>query len=202
MNIWNHCNISVRKFGGIENDYFEVHKFVDSSKLFYFNVKHRLLLHNLYGVDVGIKKFGDTLTNSNGEVLLVRDIIAEHLKEDLSGQVPSLNEWLIGNDEEISKLITIPKFVNRELEEFVLMPMIMSNLKSSLLITLSDFGIYLTNEILGTDYAKELMGLVEKEKTVKSYLEQFRFSKRWQYSPDRKELEWLKNKNDGQHTTT
>lgn len=202
MNIWEHCKISVRKFGGVEKDYFEIHKFIDSSKLFYFHVKHRLLLHNLYGIHIGIKKFGDILVNTNGEVILVRDIIAEHLKEDLSGKVPSLNEWLIDNDKEISKGITLPNFANQELEEFIMMPMMMSNLKSSLLITLSDFGVYLTNEILGFDYAKELMGLIEKEKTVKSYLEQFTFTQRWQYCPDKKELEWLKNQKNGKQIKT
>jgi hypothetical protein len=198
MNIWNHSRISVRKFGGIEEDYFEIHKFIDSSKLFYFHAKHRLLLHNLYGISIVIKKFGDTIKNSNNQIILVRDIAAEHLKEDLSGKVPSLNEWLIDNDEEISKQIKVPKISDSKLEEFVLTPLIMSNLKSSLLITLSDFGIYLTNEILGIEYAKELINQIEKEKTVKNYLEKFKFTQQWQFCPDKKELEWLKNHKHGQ----
>ena len=52
MNIWDHSRLSVRKFGGKEKDYFQIHKFLDSSKLFYNHVKHRILLHNLYGVEI------------------------------------------------------------------------------------------------------------------------------------------------------
>lgn len=194
MNIWDHSRLSVRKFGGIELDYFDIHKFIDSSKLFYFHAKHRLLLHNLYGVEIVIEKFGDTIKNNHNEVILVRDIVAEHLKEDLNGRVPSINDWLIANDDQLSSEIEIPMINDLKLEEFILKPLIMSNLKSSLLITLSDFGIYLTYEVLGLAYAKMLMEQIGKEKTVRSYLEKFKYTERWQYSPDQKELEWLKSK--------
>jgi len=197
MNIWEHSKISVRKFGGIEEDYYEIHKFIDSSKLYYFHVKHRLLLHNLYGIELATIKFGDTIKNSESSIILTRDIAAEHLKEDLNGKIPSLSEWLIENDDNISSEIEIPKFDNPKLEEFILKPMIMSNLKSSLLITLSDFGIYLSKEFLGIECAKELHSKVDKTKTVKNYLELFKFTKRWQFSPDKNELEWLKNQKNG-----
>ena len=189
MNIWNHSRLSVRKFGGIEQDYFEIHKFIDSSKLFFFHAKHRLLLHNLYGIHLAIKKFGDYIETNDGKIILVRDIVAEHLKEDMNGRVPSLNEWLIDSDKELAIKIDIPKFSSKKLEEFVLMPFIMSNLKSSLLITLSDFGIYLTNEFLGLEYAIALTEKIETDKTIKNYLEAFNFTKRWQFTPDKKELE-------------
>lgn len=202
MNIWNHSRISVRKFGGQEHDYFEIHKFIDSSKLFYFHAKHRLLLHNLYGIEIVIRKFGDYIQNSSGETILVRDIAAEHLKEDLSGKVPTLNEWLIDNEEVISPLIDIPKFDDTELEEFILTPLIRSNLQSSLLITLSEFGIYLTNEILGIEKAKKLIQLIDNKKTIKLYLKEFKFTERWQFCPDKKELEWLKNQKNVRQITT
>jgi len=198
MNIWDHSTLSVRKFGGIEKDYYEIHKFIDSSKLFYFHVKHRLLLHNLYGIELAIRKFGDTLVNTDSHVVLIRDIVAEHLKEDLSGTVPSLHDWLIDNDSNLGNLIEIPTFNNPDLEAFVLQPMLYSNLKSSLLITLSDFGVYLTSEFLGIESAKALHACLDKNKTVKNYLQQFKFTHQWQFSPDRKELEWLKKKKNGQ----
>jgi len=201
MNIWNHSRISVRKFGGQELDYFQIHKFIDSSKLFYFHAKHRLLLHNLYGIEMTIRKFGDCVENSNREVILVRDIAAEHLKEDLSGRVPSLNEWLIDNDAVISPLIDIPTFDNPELEEFILTPLFRSNFQSSLLITLSEFGIYLTNEILGLEQAKNLTQIIDNQKTIKFYLKEFKFTERWQFCPDKKELEWLKNQKNVRQIT-
>lgn len=64
MNIWDHSRLSKRKFGGVETDYFDIHKFLDSSKLFYFHAKHRLLLHHLYGIEITILKFGDCFNKS------------------------------------------------------------------------------------------------------------------------------------------
>jgi len=164
MNIWNHSRISVRKFGGQELDYFQIHKFIDSSKL----------LHNLYGIEMTVRKFGDCVKNSDGAIILVRDIAAEHLKEDL----------------------------NPELEEFILTPLFRSNLQSSLLITLSEFGVYLTNEILGLEQAKNLIQVIDYQKTIKSYLKEFKFTERWQFCPDKKELEWLKNQKNVRQIAT
>ena len=161
-----------------------------------------MLLHNLYGVELATRKFGDFIVNADGTIILVRDIAVEHLKEDLSGKVPGLNDWLMENDDKLSREITLPMFDDPTLEEFVLTPLIRSNLKSSLLITLSDFGIYLTNELLGLDYAKTLSDKIEKDKTVKNYLEKFSFTARWQFCPDKKELDWLKTQQNGQQITT
>jgi len=52
MNGWKHSLLSKRKFGGEAIDYVEVHKFIDSSKFFCYHVKHRVLLHNLFGIEV------------------------------------------------------------------------------------------------------------------------------------------------------
>lgn len=195
MNIWDHSRLSVRKFGGKENDYYPIHKFIDSSKLFYFNVRHRLLLHNMYGIELTVKKFGDTINNSDNRVILMRDIAAEHCKEDLNGRVPSLQDWLSGNDKKIETEIKIPQFENNLLEEFVMYPMWKSNLKSALLITISNFGVYLTKEFLGFEAAKELQSKIDNEATVQNYLSVFEFTERWQFTPQRKELEWLENSN-------
>lgn len=194
MNIWDHSRLSVRKFGGKEENYYAIHKFLDSSKLFYFHVKHRLLLHHLLGVDWTVQKFGDCLTNSEGRVLLVRDIAAEHLKEDHSGRVPSLHDWLVGNEAALGKLITLPTFSPEDaaLEQLVLSPLWRSNLQSSLLITCSNFGVYLAGELLGLAAAKRWSQLLQGQPPVQHYLQQFAFTERWQFSPDRQELAWLK----------
>ena len=203
MNIWDHSRLSVRKFGGIEEDYIHIHKFIDSSKLFYYNFKHRLLLHNLYGVEIVTQKFGNIIANTDNVIILIRDIAIEHLKEDLNGYVPTLNEWLIENDKELSKAISLPIIDNDEVREFVMKPMLMSNLKSSLLITLSDFGLYLCNELLGCEKSLLLKEYIKKESTVKLYLNRFKITQKWQFRPDKKELNWLKeNKNDYKRTTT
>lgn len=198
MNIWDHSRLSVRKFGGKEADYYPIHKFMDSSKLFYFNPRHRLLLHNLWGIEIVVKKFGDTITNSNEKELLVRDIAAEHCKEDLNGRVPSLQDWLKKNDEKIAPQIQIPIFDNQALEAFVLSPMWKSNLQSALLITLSNFGVYLTKDLIGFEAAKELQKKIDPSATIQNYLSRFEFTDRWQFTPQRKELDWLHKINQEQ----
>lgn len=193
MNIWDHSRLSVRKFGGNEADYYAIHKFIDASKLYFYNPRHRLLLHNLYGIEMAILKFGDYLKNADGKIVLVRDIAAEHCKEDLSGKVPSLNEWLCKNDVEISSKIEIPLIEDPELRSFVWKPFFRSNLKSSLLITLSNFGVFLVENIMGTEKAMKLHLLLKEEATIQNYLTGFQFHERWQFTPCRKELEWLKH---------
>jgi hypothetical protein len=193
MNIWDHSSISVRKFGGKEEDYYEIHKFIDSSKLFLYNPRHRLLLHNLYGIEISILKFGDFIKNSEEKIILVRDIVAEHCKEDLSGKVPSLNEWLSINDQAISSQIVIPIIKDPELKAFVYKPLLKSNLKSSLLITLSNFGVFLTENILGLEKALILNSLINENATIQNYLKEFVFHEKWQFTPSREEIEWLKN---------
>ncbi|WP_409994853.1 DUF6915 family protein [Chitinophaga pinensis] len=77
-----------KKFNGQTEDYMHIHKFMDSSKLFYFNYRHRILLHNTYGIDLCIQQFGETLINTDKQTVLIRDIAAEHCKEDLWGLSP------------------------------------------------------------------------------------------------------------------
>ncbi|MGH1337345.1 MAG: DUF6915 family protein [Aureispira sp.] len=194
MNIWDHSRLSVRKFGGEEQDYYAIHKFIDSSKLFYFHVKHRLLLHHLLGIEWTVQKFGDCLTNKEGTVLLVRDIAAEHLKEDHNGSVPSVYDWLSDQEEILGPQLSLPNFESTDtaLEQLVLTPLWRSNLQSALLITCSNFGVYLAKELLGMEAAQRLHHLLEGQAPVQHYLQQFTFTQRWQFSPDRQELAWLK----------
>ncbi len=189
MNIWDHCRISKRKFGGTETDFFAIHKFIDSSKLFYFNPRHRLLLHNLFGIEIVVMKFGDYIQTIDHKTVLVRDIAAEHCKEDLSGRVPSLNEWL--NGFELSKEIKIPNFTDLELEAFIMMPFQRSNNLNALMITLSNFGVYLTTEILGYPKGKFLQDSIKEMIAIEDCLGQFQFTATWQFSPSKKELQWL-----------
>ncbi|MFK7970893.1 MAG: hypothetical protein AB8F95_11025 [Bacteroidia bacterium] len=195
MNIWDHSRISVRKFGGKERDYFPIHKFIDSSKLFYFHAKHRLLLHHLWGIELCILKFGDLVSLDSGRQILVRDIAAEHIKEDLLGRVPSISDWLTGNETDLISDDEIPEIEDKNLNYFINQPLLKSNLKSSLLITYSDFGVYLANEFLGKELAIELHKTLPNRKPVSYYLQKFQFTEKWQFSPDPKELAWLKEQN-------
>ena len=90
MNIWKHCLLSQHKFGGQPADYLPVHRFLDSSKLFCYHPRHRLLLHHTVGIEWATELLGDVLTTSDNRQVLVRDVAAAHCQEDLSGRVPTL----------------------------------------------------------------------------------------------------------------
>lgn len=195
MNYWKHSLLSKKKFNGHPDDYLHIHKFIDSSKLFYFNNRHRILLHNTYGIDLCIEKFGETLTNSDQQTILVRDIAAEHCREDLMGVVPTLNHWFKYVDDRLPDLIKPVNPADSKLKEFILRPLLMSGLKSTLIITHSNFGIFLTREFLGIDYALELSNYLQ-ETNVHELLEYVKLMDRWQYTPDLKQLEYLKDEHN------
>lgn len=44
-----HSSLSVRKYGGQETDYQEVHEFLDMSKMTHGDTRHRAILHNTLG---------------------------------------------------------------------------------------------------------------------------------------------------------
>ncbi|EHQ25040.1 hypothetical protein Mucpa_0859 [Mucilaginibacter paludis DSM 18603] len=195
MNYWKHSLLSKKKFQGDANDYLQLHKFMDTSKLFYFNIKHRVLLHNTYGIDLCIQKFGETLINAENKKVLIRDIAAEHCKEDLMGVVPTLNNWFKYIDEALLDHIKPINPADSKLKEFVLRPLLMSGLKSTLMITHSNFGIYLTKELLGIDYALELVNYLP-ETNINELLQYIKLKDRWQYTPDLEQLKNIENELD------
>jgi hypothetical protein len=192
MNYWKHSLLSKKKFNGDAEDYLSIHKFIDTSKLFYFDIKHRILLHHTYGIDICVQKFGETLVNSEGHTILIRDIAAEHCKEDLMGVVPTLNNWFKYVDEDVLNVIKPINPIDSKLKEFILRPLIMSGLKSTLMITHSNFGVYLTKEILGIDYALELTNYL-KEANINEMLQYVKLKDRWQYKPDLQQLKSIEN---------
>ncbi|UZR98164.1 DUF6915 family protein [Chondrinema litorale] len=193
MDIWKHSLLSEHKFGGKAEDYYEIHKFMDSSKLHYFHAKHRMLLHNTYGIELCIRLFGDYIKNSDAETILVRDIAAEHCKEDLSGMVPTLNDWLVKNEHLETLLEVVPEIQDEKLREFIYLPLMLSNNKASLLITCSDFGVQLVKQFLGLDQALVLSQLIPTSQNIKSILKAFKFHAKWQFSPKMDELEKIKH---------
>jgi len=192
MNYWKHSLLSKKKFNGIAEDYLLIHKFLDSSKLFYFDVRHRVLLHNTYGIDLCIQKFGETINNAEDQRILVRDIAAEHCKEDLMGVVPTLTNWFKYVDDAVLDRIKPIQPADSKLKEFILRPLIMSGLRSTLMITHSNFGVYLVKELLGIDYALELVHHLQPT-GVNELLPYVKLRDKWQYSPDLKQLKDLEN---------
>jgi len=88
-----HAHLSVKKYGGVEEDYQAIHDFIDSSKQTVADVRHRALLHSAFGIFLVEKAFGTFIVNSNGKKVQTRDIAEDHVLEDL-GFIPSAEHWL------------------------------------------------------------------------------------------------------------
>ncbi len=88
-----HGLISVKKFGGIPEDYQAIHDFIDSSKAHFPDMRHRALLHNSFGIYITERLFGVNILNSNQKLVSVRDIAEQHIIDDL-GRIPTVQDYL------------------------------------------------------------------------------------------------------------
>ena len=88
-----HARSSARKFGGVPEDYLPIHEKMDSTKAAHADVRHRCVFHSAFGIFLIEELFGQTLTNSAGKEVFVRDVAEQHVLEDL-GCIPSLSDWL------------------------------------------------------------------------------------------------------------
>jgi hypothetical protein len=89
MKPWIHAKNSVRRHGGVPEDYQDIHDFIDSTKVAVPDVRHRAVLHNAFGCFLVERIFGTTRKNSEGKTYSPRDIAEEHVIEDL-GFIPTL----------------------------------------------------------------------------------------------------------------
>ncbi len=88
-----HAVNSVRRYGGVPEDYLAIHDFFDSTKAAWADIRHRAVLHSTFGIYIVEKIFGTTITNSDGKIVNVRDIGEDHVVEDC-GQIPTIEKWL------------------------------------------------------------------------------------------------------------
>jgi len=88
-----HCKNSAKRHGGKMEDYIPIHCWLDQTKNYLADLRHRVILHNSFGVGLCVQMFGDTITNSDGDKVSVRLIAEEHILEDM-GCIPTLEEVL------------------------------------------------------------------------------------------------------------
>ena len=93
MKPYEHAATSVRKWGGIPEDYLPIHDKLDSSKQSLASMQHRAMYHHSYGCYIMEELFGHNITNSEGKLVSVREIAELHILEDL-GKIPTLADWL------------------------------------------------------------------------------------------------------------
>ena len=90
---YHHALSSVRKWGGVADDFIALHQWFDESKQIAADFRHRALRHHAEGIFMLEKLFGVTMTISTGRVVPVRLIGEQHVREDL-GFIPSFADWM------------------------------------------------------------------------------------------------------------
>lgn len=90
---YHHALSSVKKWGGVPEDYQHLHDWFDESKSHLADFRHRALRHHSEGIFMLEQIFGTTITNSNGRVVPVRFIGEQHVMEDC-GWIPTVADWL------------------------------------------------------------------------------------------------------------
>jgi hypothetical protein len=93
MHPYHHALTSVKKWGGVVEDYQPIHDWFDQSKEVFGDYRHRAFRHHAYGIFECERVFGSTITNSDGRVVPVRYIGEQHVMEDCGGRIPSLVDW-------------------------------------------------------------------------------------------------------------
>tara|TARA_R110000772_G_scaffold267971_3_gene393573 strand:+ start:14102 stop:14602 length:501 start_codon:yes stop_codon:yes gene_type:complete len=95
-----HAVLSVKKWGGVPEDYLPIHDFMDSSKAHVADMRHRAILHSSFGCYLAEQVFGHEIiinesTDSSGTAygVSVRDIAEQHIIQDL-GFIPSVQQYL------------------------------------------------------------------------------------------------------------
>lgn len=91
-----HARSSARKFGGVWEDYIELHSFLDSSKLHYAKAQHRALLHHDFGKKLAIELFCNDF-GAHGHAK-VEALVFYHFAEDFTKFTPTVTQWFEGSD--------------------------------------------------------------------------------------------------------
>lgn len=87
-----HALSSVRKWGGVVEDYLDLHQWFDQSKSILADPRHRALRHHAEGIFMLENLFGATLINADGKTVPTRLVGEQHVIEDL-GLIPSFADW-------------------------------------------------------------------------------------------------------------
>jgi hypothetical protein len=88
-----HAKLSVKRHGGVIEDYMDIHNFIDSSKACVPDIRHRAILHSSFGCFIVEQMFGAVRKNSDGKEYSPRDEAEAHIKEDL-GFIPTMEHYL------------------------------------------------------------------------------------------------------------
>lgn len=174
-----HAQISAKTYGGKWSDYIEIHSFLDSSKAVSAHFKHRFLLHHAEGIELAVKIFGETVTNSENCEISTKRLLTDHLIEDV-GRVVTIEDW--AETLMPKQMVSFYKFLERKREQiedgavrgegelfqafnlknediakirkFLAFPLENSNHPAALLFSHNSFAIFLAEKIFGCAFSK------------------------------------------------
>lgn len=144
MNPYKHSEISVKKRGGVVNDYLHIHTLMDSTKELCSDNRHRIL-HNHWGINnVIIPIIGVSIKNSAGKIVVVKDLCEEdHILPDYKNKfIPTLSDFVECLDiESIEQWENKIEYIHSqykgdpEIEKILLSPLTITGQMKSLLLT-------------------------------------------------------------------
>jgi hypothetical protein len=88
-----HAERSAKKWGGSPQDYLAIHRWFDATKAHLPDNRHRMVLHNSFGMLLAEQVFGPVVALTESRRVFVRDIALQHIVEDV-GFVPTLEQCL------------------------------------------------------------------------------------------------------------
>ena len=91
---YQHSKSSVKKFGGIPENYQAIHDWFDETKAWIGHSKHRMFRHHSEGIFECEKVFGVSFVNSDGKTVYTRYVGEQHVKEDCNNYIPTAKEWV------------------------------------------------------------------------------------------------------------
>jgi hypothetical protein len=84
-----HAKSSVKKWGGVIEDYLKYHEWFDETKAWVGHSKHRLFRHHSEGIFECERVFGKSFENSDGVTVYTRYVGEQHVREDCNGYIPT-----------------------------------------------------------------------------------------------------------------
>jgi hypothetical protein len=173
-----HAQISAKKYGGCWQDYIELHSFLDSSKAACAHFKHRFLLHHAEGIEIAVLIFGETIVNSDGQIISTKSLLTDHLIEDV-GKIVSIEDWandlfptsnesvykflakkrnqiesdFVKGETELLRALNLSEADISAIKDFLKFPLKNSDHPAAILFSHNSFAIFLAEKIFG--YALE-----------------------------------------------
>ena len=174
-----HAQISAKSYGGKWQDYIEIHSFLDSSKASCAHFKHRFLLHHIEGIELAVRIFGETVTNSENRTIPTKKLLTDHLIEDV-GSIVTTEDWardlmpkqddslykflakkraqieadaIIG-EKELLEAFNLTEKDRAAVKAFLAFPLKNSRHPAALLVSHNSFAIYLAEKVFGYAFVK------------------------------------------------